>query len=652
MSQQSSKNNNSKPDDSKTQTEEAPSQMPRVSNLSVDQQGVIINAIPISMIPPTEGEIKKKKSKRSTKKTKKGTSSKKSPVQNKEDDHEKSTGIDQENVNSESKPSEEPKQDVKTSGEALTTTSPDEHLNKTSESADPTSNATRSTEDFLNIPSGPQEERVDLTQTLLLEEVITQDVEPNVPTSGSAPISEQEKVQDLGQDDQDDEDEVPLAKILQGMKKSGEPLQSMEEESSEESEGIRISIPVKGIAKTYRSKQVETSITEKKGKRKTEKKAVGEKSSKKKKHVVAESDSDTDVEVNVLDITTSGKKRIGGRRVPANIPPAPMDRVSFHSEESAQRWRFVYQRRVAQERELNQEALECKEIIELLDAAELMKTVKDMGVCYEMLVKEFIVNITSACSEGSEEFRKVRVRGKDVKFSPTTINEYLGRNPIIESDEAELVKEVTKEITRGQMKEWPKKGLLSTGCLSVKYAFLNRIGAANWASTNHGSGITHMLAKMIYLIGTKRKLNFGDHVFNQTMKHAETYAVKLPIAFPCLITGMILRQYPNILYSNEVPTKKPQILSFDYKLFAGTHVPDIVFLKTKKAAEASGSMLRANKKDVLAELMQISKTLGETIKTSTVRKQHVDNLIKSIQDADAEGEENNEGGDGEEAEEA
>jgi hypothetical protein len=133
------------------------------------------------------------------------------------------------------------------------------------------------------------------------------------------------------------------------------------------------------------------------------------------------------------------------------------------------------------------------------------------------------------------------------------------------------------------------------------------------------------------------------------MKHAETYAVKLPIAFPCLITGMILRQYPNILYSDEVPTKKPQILSFDYKLFAGTHVPDIVFSKMKEAAEASGSMPRANKKDVLAELMQISKTLG-TMKISTARKQHVDNLIKSIQDADAEGEENDEGGVGEEAE--
>jgi hypothetical protein len=254
-------------------------------------------------------------------------------------------------------------------------------------------------------------------------EVPAQDVEPNVPTSGSAATHEQE-VQDLGQEDQEDVDEVPLANILQEIKRSGKPQQSMEEESSEESEGIRISIPINRRAKTYKSKQVETQATAKKGKRKTE--VVGEKRSKKKKQVVTVSESESDGEPDVLDITTAGKKRIGGRRIPANIPPAPMDRVSFHSEESAQKWRFVYQRRIAQERELNQEALECKEVIELLEAAELMKTVKNLGNCYEMLVKEFIVNITSACSEGSEEFRKVRVRGKDVKFSPTTINEYLG----------------------------------------------------------------------------------------------------------------------------------------------------------------------------------------------------------------------------------
>jgi hypothetical protein len=85
------------------------------------------------------------------------------------------------------------------------------------------------------------------------------------------------------------------------------------------------------------SKQVETPITAKRGKRKAENIASGEKRSK-KKQVITVSDSESDVEPTVLDITASGKKRIGGRRIPANIPPAPMDGVSFHSEESAQKW--------------------------------------------------------------------------------------------------------------------------------------------------------------------------------------------------------------------------------------------------------------------------------------------------------------------------
>ncbi|KAK2374760.1 hypothetical protein QL285_075700 [Trifolium repens] len=630
MSQQSSKNNNL--DDSKTQTEEASSQMPRVSEFCVDQQGTITNVVPISMIPPTEGEIKKKKSK--------GSKKKKNPKKTKAHATRNDKIQEQESTNPKCQTSEN--QESQKNSEVphvkpFDETSTKEHQVKVAEQISPSTNEAPPSETATNISSRPQEEDPNLDQTTPSTEVPAQDVEPNVPTSGSAPILEQE-VQDQ-QEDQVDVDEVPLANILQEIKRSGKPQQSMEEESSEESEGIRISIPINRRAKTYKSKQVETQATAKKGKRKTE--AVGEKRSKKKKQVVIVSESESEGEPDVLDITTAGKKRIGGRRIPANIPPAP----------SAQRWRFVYQRRIAQGRELNQEALECKEIIELLEAAELMKTVMNLGNCYEMLVKEFIVHITSACSEGSEEFRKVRVRGKDVKFSPTTINEYLGRNPIIEGDEAELVREVTKEITGGQVNEWPKKGLLSTGTLSVKYDILNRIGAANWAPTNHGSGITPMLAKMVFLIGTKKKINFGDHVLNQTMKHAETYAVKLPIAFPCLITGMILSQYPNILYPDKAPTKKPQVQSFDYKLFAGTHVPDIVFPKMKEAAEASDFMPRANKEDVLAELIQISKTLEQTIKTSTARKNHVNNLIKSTQDADAGGEENDEGGDGEEAEE-
>jgi hypothetical protein len=97
--------------------------------------------------------------------------------------------------------------------------------------------------------------------------------------------------------------------------------------------------------------------------------------------------------------------------------------------------------------------------VELLEVAGMMGTVTNIGDCYERLVKVFIVNITEDCSEGNEEARKVYVRGRCIKFSPITINKYLERNEEDETEEVDLLGEVTKEITGGQETEWPKKGL-------------------------------------------------------------------------------------------------------------------------------------------------------------------------------------------------
>jgi hypothetical protein len=274
-------------------------------------------------------------------------------------------------------------------------------------------------------------------------------------------------------------------------------------------------------------------------KRKAKKQVVGEKKPK-RKHLTIISDFEMDVEPdvpdNALDIVTLGKVKIGGKRVHKNIPPAKMDNISFHSEENAQRWKYAYQSRIAHERELNRETLECEEIIELLEASGLMKTVTKLGKCHETLIKEFIVNITRDCSEGRQELRHVYVRAKHVKFSPSTINKYLGRNDKSLTEKITPLNQVIKEIIGGQVEDWSKKGQLSTRKLSVKYAILNKIGAANWAPTTHGSGITLLLANLIFRIGTKGKLDFREHVFSLTMRHAETFAVILPIAFPCLIT--------------------------------------------------------------------------------------------------------------------
>lgn len=67
---------------------------------------------------------------------------------------------------------------------------------------------------------------------------------------------------------------------------------------------------------------------------------------------------------------------------------------------------------------------------------------------------------------------------------------YLKRNKSAESEKVLSMDKIAKEINTEQVKQWPNKGLLSCGKLSVKYDVLNRIGATNWAPTNHSSSIT------------------------------------------------------------------------------------------------------------------------------------------------------------------
>jgi hypothetical protein len=59
------------------------------------------------------------------------------------------------------------------------------------------------------------------------------------------------------------------------------------------------------------------------------------------------------------------------------------------------------------------------------------------------------------------------------------------------------------------------------------------------------------------------------------------------------------------LHSGVVQNKKPQPLSFDYKLFVGSHVPDIVIPNKKDATGTFGSLPKTTKDEVLAELMEV-----------------------------------------------
>lgn len=110
------------------------------------------------------------------------------------------------------------------------------------------------------------------------------------------------------------------------------------------------------------------------------------------------------------------------------------------------------------------------------------------------------------------------------------------------------------------MKVWPVKKHLPAGKLTVKYAILHKIGVANWVPTNHISTIANTLGRFIYFVGTKVKFDYGRFMFDQIIKHATTNAVKLPIAFPSMICGIILNQHHSILCSNDLPSRRKPVL--------------------------------------------------------------------------------------------
>ena len=231
---------------------------------------------------------------------------------------------------------------------------------------------------------------------------------------------------------------------------------------------------------------------------------------------------------------------------------------------------------------------------------------------------------------GHEDHYKVYVRGCCVKFSPAEINQFLKRSEGANSVDEVPLNDIAQELTAKQVTIWPSKGKIQANHLSVKYAILHKISVANWAPSSHTTTINASLARLLFAIGTKSQLDFGSYVFEQTLKHGESYAVKMPIAFPCLITEMIISQHPDILRENEEESPKGSPLNFDYRLFVGTHVKDIEDQPAKEAGH-SGLMTEPVKEDILSELLDTSKALQETIRICTAKKIRIDKLIMQIQ---------------------
>ncbi|XP_058763229.1 uncharacterized protein LOC131636634 [Vicia villosa] len=359
-------------------------------------------------------------------------------------------------------------------------------------------------------------------------------------------------------------------------------------------------------------------LMRRKGKQVVAEDSLKKKAVERKARIIAENESDFDVVVDVNDIHP--KKKVSTNKLATSVPEVPIDNISFHYPSSVLRWKFVYQKRLALERELAQNALEYEEIMNLIHEDGLMKTVTQFSKCYEVLVKDFIVNLhEDNCNKKTKEYLKVFVRGKYVNFSPIVINKFLERSNEAQPELEVSNNQMCKVITAGQVKTWPVKGKLNAIKLSVKYAILHRIGASNWVPTQHKSTISAILGKFIFIIGTKTKVDYGTYIFEQNLKHAGSYSVKGPIALPSLIYGIILNQFPNILNDKYFVCKRASLLLFHHKLFQGTHVPDVV----STSVGPSKDRIPTSKAAMIA-------ILRETCKELESRKLALEKLITSL----------------------
>ncbi|XP_058767963.1 uncharacterized protein LOC131641684 [Vicia villosa] len=248
---------------------------------------------------------------------------------------------------------------------------------------------------------------------------------------------------------------------------------------------------------------------------------------------------------------------------------------------------------------------------------------------------EFIVNLSQDCGDGTtDDFHKVYVRRKCLDFSPAVINLYLGRDAEAQPELELTDNEVCKVITGGKVKKWPIKSKLSASSLNVRYALLHKIGAANWVPTNHTSTIVVGLGRFIYAVGTKTKFDYGTYIFDQTMRHVGTSATKLPIAFPSLICGIILKQHPGILKSKDSVCKRESALSFHYKLLQRSD--------DKTPAGTSQPSKSVNKALLIAELKETCQDLEQSTDDDLAGEKGGDNMDED-KEAEEEAEEEAEG---------
>nr|GLL31435.1 uncharacterized protein LOC109154744 [Ipomoea trifida] len=194
----------------------------------------------------------------------------------------------------------------------------------------------------------------------------------------------------------------------------------------------------------------------------------------------------------------------------------------------------------------------------------------------ESVIHEFYNNLGARTSIPSDPmYGKIYLRGKFYDFTPSLINDYMGTSTT-ESSANINSEQVAQELTAGNVSF--EKNKIKAASLTSKYAILQKIALVNWMPSLHENTIKWSLAELLYKIGKRIKINFGEIVHSQIMNLVGNGTPKASLIFPNLIYTLLVQQ----ALKQQKPTIPVKTLSITIKLRKGTHQNDLTTTTPKE----------------------------------------------------------------------